>query len=69
MRMRVFIWAAVLVGGFYYLTSVAHWNPGRALLPLQQAQRLWTAPATAQSADGVAATDAVARPDEQSEAA
>lgn len=50
MRMRPFIWAAVLVGGFWYLTSVAHWNAGRLLQPLRQAERLWTGPATAQSA-------------------
>jgi len=50
MRMRPLIWAAVLVGGFWYLTSVAHWNPGRWLQPVRQAERLWTAPATAQSA-------------------
>jgi S1-C subfamily serine protease len=46
MRMRPWLWAAVLVGGFWYLTSVAHWNLG----VLRQAGRLWTAPSTAQSA-------------------
>src|SRR5450755_3414968 len=50
MRMRPFIWAAVLVGGFWYMTSVAHWNPGRLLLPIAQAGRLWTAPSAAHSA-------------------
>ena len=50
MRLRPFIWAAVLVAGFWYLTSAAHWNPGRLFQPLQQAQRLWTAPTSAQSA-------------------
>jgi S1-C subfamily serine protease len=50
MRMRPFIWAAVLVGGFWYVTSVAHWNPGRLLQPVGHAGRLWTAPGTAYSA-------------------
>src|SRR5947208_2316414 len=50
MRMRPLIWAAVLVGGFWYLTSAAHWNLRRVLQPFQQAQRLWTAPSTAETA-------------------
>ena len=50
MRMRPLIWAAALVGGFWYLTSVAHWNPGRVWQPIGQTGRLWTAPAAAQSA-------------------
>jgi len=50
MRMRPFIWAAALVGGFWYLTSVAHWNPGRLWQPIRQTQRLWTAPNAAHSA-------------------
>jgi len=50
MKMRPFIWAAALVGGFWYATSVAHWNPGGLWQPIRQAGRLWTAPATAQSA-------------------
>jgi S1-C subfamily serine protease len=48
--MRPFIWAAALVGGFWYLTSMAHWNPGRLWQPVRQAERLWTAPNTAHSA-------------------
>lgn len=50
MRMRPLLWAAVLVGGFWYLTSVANWNPGRILQPIRHAERLWTAPNTAHSA-------------------
>lgn len=50
MKMRPFIWAAILVGGFWYLTSVAHWNVGRVLQPIQRAERLWTAPTPAQTA-------------------
>jgi S1-C subfamily serine protease len=50
MRMRPFIWAAALVGGFWYATSVADWNPGPLLQPIRQAERLWTAPSAAHSA-------------------
>ena len=50
MRMRPFILAAALVGGFWYVTSVANWNPGRLLQPMRQAERLWTAPNAAHSA-------------------
>src|SRR6202050_5253043 len=50
MRMRPFIWAAVLVGGFWYLTSVANWSPGLLWQPIRQAGRPWTAPSAAQSA-------------------
>jgi S1-C subfamily serine protease len=48
--MRPFIWAAALVGGFWYATSVADWNPGPLLQPIRQAERLWTAPSAAHSA-------------------
>ncbi|MGD0362051.1 MAG: trypsin-like peptidase domain-containing protein [Bryobacteraceae bacterium] len=48
--MRPFIWAAVLVGGFWYFTSAARWNPGRLLQPIRQAERLWTAPDAVHSA-------------------
>ncbi len=50
MRMRPFVWAAAMVGGFWYLTSAAHWNPGRVFQPLRQTGRLWTAPGAALSA-------------------
>src|SRR6202167_44246 len=50
MRMRPFIWAAVLVCGFWYLTSAARWNPGRLMQPIRHGERLWTGPGTAQSA-------------------
>src|ERR1035438_3660451 len=50
MRMRPFIWAAALVGGFWYATSVANWNPGRLWQPIRQAERLWMAPNAAHSA-------------------
>jgi len=29
MKLRPLLWALVLVGGFYYVTSVAHWNVGQ----------------------------------------
>jgi S1-C subfamily serine protease len=48
--MRPFIWAVALVCGFWYVTSVAHWNPGRLWQPIRQAERLWTAPSAAHSA-------------------
>jgi S1-C subfamily serine protease len=50
MRMRPFIWAAALVGGFWYLTSVAHWTVGPLLQPIRQTERLWAAPNAAHSA-------------------
>jgi S1-C subfamily serine protease len=50
MRMRPFILAAALVGGFWYATSVAHWSPGGLWQPIRQAGRLWTAPNAAHSA-------------------
>jgi len=50
MRLRTFIWAALLVGGFWYLTSVAHWDAGRLLEPIGRTGRLWTAPDTAHTA-------------------
>jgi len=50
MRMRPLIWAAVLVGGFWYVTSAARWNPGRLLQPIGKAERLWTAPGAVYSA-------------------
>jgi len=45
--LRPLFWAALLVGGFWYITSVAHWDLAR---PLRQAGRLWTSPNTAQTA-------------------
>ncbi|MGO4883843.1 MAG: S1C family serine protease [Bryobacteraceae bacterium] len=50
MRMRTLVWAALLVGGFWYFTSVAHWNAERLWQPIRQAERLWAAPDTAHTA-------------------
>jgi S1-C subfamily serine protease len=47
MRLRPFIWAAVLVGGFWYVTSAAHWS---IWPPLRQAGKLWAAPSPAHTA-------------------
>jgi len=50
MRLRPFIWAAILVGGFWYLTSVAHWSPGWIVQHIQREGRLWTAPSPVETA-------------------
>ncbi|MGH9658692.1 MAG: S1C family serine protease, partial [Bryobacteraceae bacterium] len=43
MRLRPFLWAAILVAGFVYLTSVQEWS-------LPRAGRLWTDPEVARTA-------------------
>lgn len=55
--LRPFIWAAAMVAGFLYVTSVAQWDIGR-LNPLRDTARIWTEPASA-------ATAGVYTPDEQ----
>ena len=50
MTMRPFFWAAVLAGGFVYLTSTGRWNAGQLLQPFHKTRQLWTAPETAQGA-------------------
>ena len=51
MRMlRPFLWAAVLVAGFLYLTSVSRWDISRILRPVGVAGRLWAEPEAAQTA-------------------
>src|ERR1700722_17092772 len=50
MRLRPFIWGAALVGGFWYLTSVAHWSMAQIWPPVRQAGQLWTAPSSARTA-------------------
>ncbi|HSB13392.1 MAG TPA: trypsin-like peptidase domain-containing protein [Bryobacteraceae bacterium] len=47
---RILILAAVILGGFYLLTSVTHWNPRDALAPVRDAGGLWTQPDHARSA-------------------
>ena len=47
---RPFFWAILLVAGFLYVTSVAHWDLGRAWQPMRSAGRLWSEPASAETA-------------------
>jgi len=48
--LRPFVWAIVLVAGFLYFTSVAHWNLGRLLRPVSSVGRLWSEPSSAETA-------------------
>ncbi len=50
MRIRPIIWALLLVGAFWYLTSEADWNLSRLLRPVRHTGQLWTAPDTAYTA-------------------
>src|SRR6516162_6096556 len=45
--LRPFVWAAVLVAGFVYLTSVARWDMGNLLRPFRPDGRLYTEAAAA----------------------
>jgi len=45
--LRPFLWAAVLVAGFVYLTSVARWNVGDLLRPFRPSGRLYSEAAAA----------------------
>jgi len=47
MRLRPILWAAVLVGGFYYATSIAHWNAGQFF---RRTAANWSAPGIARTA-------------------
>ena len=48
--LRPFLWAIVLVAGFLYLTSAAHWDVGRLLQPVRSVGRLWSEPTSAETA-------------------
>jgi S1-C subfamily serine protease len=48
--LRPFVWAVVLVAGFLYITSVAHWDVARILQPVRIASRAWSEPAAASTA-------------------
>ncbi len=50
MRMRPIILAALLVGGFVYVTSGARWNVRQLLHPITQTGKLWSEPGSAQTA-------------------
>jgi S1-C subfamily serine protease len=47
--LRPFLWAAILVATFLYVTSVGHWNVSRLLPPQNSGGHIWDAPATAAS--------------------
>jgi S1-C subfamily serine protease len=47
MRLRPLLWALVLVGGFYYVTSLARWNVGQFI---RKTTRSWSSPSTATTA-------------------
>ena len=55
--LRPFLWAAVLVAAFLYLTSAAHWDVGTVLRPVRNVERLWTEPASAATAGGYTADE------------
>ena len=48
--LRPFLWAIVLVAGFLYITSAAHWDVRRLLQPVRSAGRLWSEPTSAETA-------------------
>jgi S1-C subfamily serine protease len=48
--LRPFLWAIVLVAGFLYVTSEAHWDVGRLLQPVRSVGRLWSEPTAAETA-------------------
>ena len=47
MRLRSLLWALMLVAGFYYVTSVAHWNVGQFV---RRTTTSWYTPAAANTA-------------------
>ncbi|MDR3698234.1 MAG: trypsin-like peptidase domain-containing protein [Candidatus Sulfopaludibacter sp.] len=47
--LRPFLWAAILVGAFLYITNVGHWNVSRLLPPSAANGRYWDSPASAAS--------------------
>jgi S1-C subfamily serine protease len=47
MKLRPLLWALVLVGGFYYVTSMAHWNVGQLV---RRTTGSWYTPGTAATA-------------------
>jgi len=47
MKLRPLFWALILVGGFYYVTSVTHWNVGQFL---RKTTASWSSPSTATTA-------------------
>jgi S1-C subfamily serine protease len=47
--LRPFLWAAILVGAFLYITSVGHWNISRVMPYHGSDQPIWGGPASAAS--------------------
>ncbi len=47
--LRPFLWAAILVGAFVYITNVGHWNVSRLLPQAAVNGRYWDSPAAAAS--------------------
>lgn len=47
--LRPFLWAAVLVAGFLYVTSVGHWNASKLLPAPGASGHIWDPPASAAS--------------------
>jgi len=47
MRLRPLLWALILVGGFYYVTSLSHWNVGQFV---RKTAASWSSPSTATTA-------------------
>jgi S1-C subfamily serine protease len=55
--LRPFVWAALMVAGFLYVTSVAHWDVSRVLQPVRNAGRVWTEPTKAATAGNYTADE------------
>ena len=55
--LRPFVWAAFLVAGFLYLTSVARWDVGRVFKPVRDVGRMWSEPTAAATAGGYTADE------------
>jgi len=55
--LRPFVWAALMVAAFLYVTSVAHWDMGRVLQPVRNAGRVWTEPTKAATAGNFTADE------------
>ena len=47
--LRPFVWAAILVGAFLYVTGVGHWNVARLLPAPSASGHYWDSPASAAS--------------------
>ena len=47
MKLRPLLWALILVGTFYYITSMAHWNVGQFV---RRTATSWSSPGSASTA-------------------